>query len=202
VPRMSMPPPPPPFGSDQPQPGYGQPPAYGQQPGYGGAPAYPGGAYGGYQAGPSYAGFGSRLGALVIDGLIQGIFTIPVWIALKSVPTKIEGCTVNDEARLCEVPTGSGWAIIIAVGLAVGIAYLVWMCRMLGKGQTVGMKATSIRLADAQTGQPVGTGRAVGRYFASILSAIPCYLGYFWNLWDGKKQTWHDKLINAVVVKS
>ena len=27
-----------------------------------------------------------------------------------------------------------------------------------------------------------------------------CYLGYFWMLWDGEKQTWHDKLATTVVV--
>ena len=55
---------------------------------------------------------------------------------------------------------------------------------------------------DAATAQPIGAGRAIGRYFAMFLSAILCYLGYLWMLWDPQKQTWHDKIASSVVVKS
>ena len=48
----------------------------------------------------------------------------------------------------------------------------------------------------------VGPGRAIGRYFAKFLSGLVIGLGYFWMLWDPKKQTWHDKLVNTVVVKA
>jgi uncharacterized RDD family membrane protein YckC len=47
---------------------------------------------------------------------------------------------------------------------------------------------------------PIGLGRGIGRYFARILSALPLFLGYFWMIWDGEKQTWHDKLVGTVVV--
>ena len=47
----------------------------------------------------------------------------------------------------------------------------------------------------------VGTGRGVGRYFGRILSAFPLLLGYFWMLWDGRQQTWHDQLASTLVVK-
>lgn len=58
-------------------------------------------------------------------------------------------------------------------------------------------------LVDASTGQPgIGVGRGVGRYFARWLSSIPLGLGYFWMLWDGRKQTWHDKLVGSLVVKA
>ena len=55
-------------------------------------------------------------------------------------------------------------------------------------------------MIDYRTGGPLGFGRAVLRYFARILSALPCLLGYFWMLWDKERQTWHDKLISDVVV--
>jgi hypothetical protein len=37
--------------------------------------------------------------------------------------------------------------------------------------------------------------------FANIFSSAIFYLGYLWMLWDDKKQTWHDKVVNSVVVK-
>jgi uncharacterized RDD family membrane protein YckC len=39
------------------------------------------------------------------------------------------------------------------------------------------------------------------RYFASILSALILGLGYFWVVFDGRKQSWHDKFAGTVVVR-
>jgi uncharacterized RDD family membrane protein YckC len=37
----------------------------------------------------------------------------------------------------------------------------------------------------------------VGKFISSLI----LLLGYFWMLWDPKKQTWHDKIAKSVVVK-
>jgi hypothetical protein len=29
-----------------------------------------------------------------------------------------------------------------------------------------------------------------------------CLLGYLWALWDERKQTWHDKVVNSIVVRA
>ena len=67
-------------------------------------------------------------------------------------------------------------------------------------GQTVGKRALGVRVLDARTGTPIGVGRAIGRHFGKIISAIPCGLGYLWMLWDPNKQTWHDKMVGSYVV--
>ena len=54
---------------------------------------------------------------------------------------------------------------------------------------------------DRQPAQRHDRTLGIGRYFARWLSAIPLLLGYFWMLWDPKKQTWHDKLVSTIVVK-
>ena len=36
----------------------------------------------------------------------------------------------------------------------------------------------------------------------SNLSAPPCFLGLFWMLWDRRKQTWHDRAANSLVVRA
>jgi uncharacterized RDD family membrane protein YckC len=38
--------------------------------------------------------------------------------------------------------------------------------------------------------------------FASFISANVFYLGYLWMLWDDKKQTWQDKVVTSVVVRT
>ena len=73
---------------------------------------------------------------------------------------------------------------------------------MLGKGATWGRKATGYRVLDERTMQPIGTGRAVGRYFAVILSYLPCYLGLLWPLWDSENRTFHDMIVRTRAVRN
>ncbi|MGH9135815.1 MAG: RDD family protein [Acidimicrobiales bacterium] len=211
-PPRSYPPPPPGGEYPPPQPGYPQPgypqPGY-QQPGYQYQPHPPG--YGAPAA--QYASFGARLGALIIDGLITGAFAIPAVIALQAGPTVTEPCRVDEAGdidvfgegpnnAICEVPSGGTWAIFALLMVAAVVGALFYWAKLEGgRGQTVGKKAVGIATVDAQTGMPIGAGRAVGRYFARILSGGVCFLGYLWPLWDPQKQTWHDKLVNSVVVK-
>jgi uncharacterized RDD family membrane protein YckC len=119
------------------------------------------------------ANFGQRLVAMIIDIVIVGIPAGILEYALK----------------------GVGYALAIALG----IAYYAWL-EGSPSGQTVGKRVMNIRVYDLRVGGPIGTGRAIGRYFARIISAIPCLLGYFWMLWDKEKQCWHDKLVGSVVV--
>jgi uncharacterized RDD family membrane protein YckC len=47
---------------------------------------------------------------------------------------------------------------------------------------------------------PIGYPRAALRWLVSIPSALVIFVGYLWMLWDGEKQTWHDKAAGSVVV--
>jgi uncharacterized RDD family membrane protein YckC len=120
------------------------------------------------------AGFGQRLVAAIVDGILIGVVGLIVELAIRN-------------------------ALGTIIAYALGIGYYGWL-EGSTSGQTVGKKMMGIRVYDLRQGGPIGTGRAIGRYFARILSTIPCLLGYFWMLWDGEKQTWHDKLVGSVVV--
>ena len=120
------------------------------------------------------ASFGRRLVAAIIDGIIVGVVGAVVGLIAR-----------NELGGL--------------LSLALGVAYYGWL-EGSASGQTVGKRMLGIRVYDLRQGGPIGTSRAIGRYFARILSAIPCLLGYFWMLWDTEKQTWHDKLVGSVVV--
>jgi uncharacterized RDD family membrane protein YckC len=120
------------------------------------------------------ANFGQRLVAALIDGIIVGVVGFVVGIIVR-----------NGLSGL--------------LSLALGVAYYGWL-EGSPSGQTIGKRMLGIRVYDLRQGGPIGTGRAIGRYFAKILSAIPCLLGYFWMLWDPQKQTWHDKIVGSIVV--
>jgi uncharacterized RDD family membrane protein YckC len=128
----------------------------------------------GYSSGPSgpRASFGRRLVAILIDFILLGI---------------IDGILSAIDHPLSYV------------GILVGLAYFAYF-EGGPSGQTLGKRALGIRVYDFAHGGPIGYGRGVIRYLGRILSTIPCFLGYFWMLWDKEKQTWHDKLATTVVV--
>jgi uncharacterized RDD family membrane protein YckC len=208
-----FPPPPPPGGGFPPPP----PPGGGFPP-----PTAPGGSFqqpvGGYQApglggyAPSAggfsapkAGFGARLGAALIDGLITGAFSLPGYLYLVAGEKEIGDCPDSlstDPFAICEVPTSGTWTVAIILFVLGFIAGLVYWAKLDGNSATVGKKAVGIRVVDRTTGQPIGTGRGVGRFFARYLSGFLCGLGYLWMLWDDESQTWHDKIVSSVVVRN
>ena len=150
-----------------------------------------------------YAGWWRRVGAVVLDGLLSFVFVIPGIIALAVGPTEIDVCTIDGEFGLCEVPTGGTIAVAVLlyfIGLAI---FITLYCRRVGqKGQSWGMGAAGYKIVDERTGEVIGTGRAVGRYFARILSALPCYLGFLWPLWDAERRTFHDMIVRTRAVRS
>lgn len=188
------PPPPPPPPPSPPPPGPPPPPGGGFPPAYGAAP--------GYQRVRRYAGWWQRVGAVIIDGLISIPFFVPAIIALVVGPTEIEFCDFGDDPGLCEVPTSGTIAVAVLVYVVGVVVYAAIYCRRVGnRGQSWGMSAAGYRIVDARTGATIGTGRAVGRYFARILSALPCYLGYLWPLWDAENRTFHDMIVGTHAVR-
>jgi uncharacterized RDD family membrane protein YckC len=182
--------------------------------GYGWTPgaATPGsaGPYG-YAVGQGYgiprvlAGFWQRVGATIIDGLILGVpgaIVGGIFFALS--PTEQRPCSINGRRALCEGPTDAAIAVILLASVVIGVlSVILYYGQLEGKtGQTVGKRALGIKTVRTLTGEPPGVGRAIGRTFAHYLSALPCYLGYLWMLWDRDKQTWHDKISDTVVIKA
>ena len=151
-----------------------------------------------------YGSWIARVGATIVDGIVAALFTAPAYIALLAGPKEIDFCGSGfEDGSLCRVPTGTSWALFAGLGALGVIGFLVLYCRKVGTtGQSWGHKVAGLRVVDAQTGSTIGGGRALGRYFARILSALPCYLGFLWPLWDARKQTFHDKIVGTVVVKA
>jgi uncharacterized RDD family membrane protein YckC len=44
--------------------------------------------------------------------------------------------------------------------------------------------------------------QALVRYFGQLLSTVVFLLGYLWVIWDAKKQTWHDKMADTIVIST
>lgn len=203
---QQAPPPAPGYGYPQqpPAPGYGAPQGGGygipQQPGPYGSPAY---------VQQFYAGWGSRVVARIIDQFT--LFLIP-GILYGIGYGKLTADTVNGLNRSFDPnnpyattattsSSGAAWAFI-GLGALAGLIAMAFYTYLQGvKGQSLGQRAVNIRLVSESTGQPIGWGMAFVRQLCHFLDGL-CCIGYLWPLWDAKKQTFADKIMNTVVVKS
>jgi uncharacterized RDD family membrane protein YckC len=172
------PPPPPPGYAQQPG-GYGQPGPYGQPGAYGQPAGGYGAPQGGYtsQAG-NYSSWIYRVGAYLID-------IVPVWILIG----------IGVAAHNAGI-----YFVFLLAGIAV-TAYNRWY--QAGKtGQSWGKKVLNMSLIGEQTGQPIGPGRAFLRDICHIVDSVICYIGFLFPLWDSKRQTLADKIMQTVVIPS
>jgi uncharacterized RDD family membrane protein YckC len=118
------------------------------------------------------AGFWIRFAAAIVDGILLGI--------------------ANGVLQVVFGTTG------YALGLLLSLAYFTYFEGE--SGQTIGKRATGIRVVDIAGGGPIGYSRAFIRFIGRYISTLVILVGYLWMLWDPQKQTWHDKMANSVVV--
>ena len=176
---------------------YGQP-AYGAQPGYGqqqfGAMA---------QAPMPYAHWGKRVLAYLLDTLIMLPLIIIAAIAMGTSMSDLETSTdVYGNTTTTGSPSTGALALAMLCYLVVFVFSLWNLVFRQGKtGQSLGKKWTGITLLSEQTGQPLGAGMTFVRGLAHFLDSLPCNIGYLWPLWDTKRQTFADKIMNSVVVE-
>ncbi|MFI6870371.1 RDD family protein [Nocardia sp. NPDC050406] len=203
-------------GYGAPQPGYGAPqpayaapqPAYGApQPGYGAPqpgfpqPGAPGG-YSPYGHQPPFADWGSRAGAYIVDGLIFGLPAAVLYLIAGFAGTSEISCSSTTGRCTGGGMTGVG-VMFMLLAAVIGIAGGLFLIYKEGTtGQTPGKKMLNIRLVSATTGQPIGFGMAFVRKICHAADSFACYIGWFWPIWDEKRQTFADKIIGTYVVKS
>ena len=163
------------YGSAGPHQAAPPPPQYGQPYGYSGDLP---------QGMPPLADWSQRATAFILD---NGVAIAAGWIA---------GGNVNN-------------ATDVTFGL-LGLAGVVWAIvnavRAGREGQSYGKRVMGIRLARLADGQPIGGGLGFLRLFLNwifwVACGIPGVLNLLWPLWDGKNQTWSDKIAKSVVVKT
>jgi uncharacterized RDD family membrane protein YckC len=68
------------------------------------------------------------------------------------------------------------------------------------KQATLGKQALGIVVTDLANDR-ISFARATGRYFASFLSVLTLFIGYFMAAFTEKKQTLHDLIASTLVVK-
>jgi len=130
---------------------------------------------------PIYASFGRRLLASLLDGMIVAIPSF----ALSFVLTLL---------------LGEQEAITVLLQMSISIIYYVLLTGL--NGQTLGKMALGIKVVRVDNGNVPGIGKAILReILGKMINSFTFLIGYFWMLWDGKKQTIHDKIASTIVVR-
>jgi uncharacterized RDD family membrane protein YckC len=73
------------------------------------------------------------------------------------------------------------------------ICYVFYAGFWAGYGRTLGLQSWRLRI-ETVDGRKPGFGQASVRFFAAILSWLPAGLGFWWQLRDRDRLTWHDRL--------
>ena len=136
-----------------------------------------------------YAGFWIRLGASIADSVLIFLITAPLLWAVYGP----EYFAAGEDA-----PLFFGPAEILIEWVIPAVAVIAFWNY---KNATPGKMLIGTKIVDAKTGKPPTPAQCAGRYAAYFLSAIPLGLGFVWVAFDERKQGWHDKLANTVVVK-
>ena len=129
-----------------------------------------------------YAGFWRRCAASFLDSLIVTVFGLAVVLLALALGAKSE--------------TLLGWYSLVSWVFA-------WLYTSLFHSSnwqaTPGKRAMGVKVTTLD-GARIGFGRATGRFFASILSSLTLFIGYFMAGFTARKQALHDLIAGTLVV--
>jgi uncharacterized RDD family membrane protein YckC len=138
-----------------------------------------------------YAGFWLRFAALLIDGIIMLPLILPYFGAILFMDA-----VDNDTLKVI-----AGILVVLCWLLVFVGQWLYFAMLESGKSQaTVGKRLLGLQVTDRQ-GARIGFGRATGRYFAKLISALPFEIGFMMAGWTARKQALHDIIADTLVVR-
>ena len=135
-----------------------------------------------------YVGFWKRFLAALLDVFLILLITLPFLFLIYG------SDFVQDSA---EDASNSSFDILVNYILPAFVTILLWKYFQATPGKMV-FKAT---IVDKITGGKPSLGQLIIRYLGYIVSMGPIGFGFIWIAFDKKKQGFHDKLANTVVVQ-
>jgi uncharacterized RDD family membrane protein YckC len=88
---------------------------------------------------------------------------------------------------------------LIAGLIAVTLVVPGYWMSGAGRGSP-GKRALGIAVVGTD-GRPIGLARGVKRQFVLLLGSLVFYIGWLSALWNPKRQAWHDKSADSLVVR-
>jgi uncharacterized RDD family membrane protein YckC len=138
-----------------------------------------------------YAEFLPRVGAYLLDAIFMGV----IGMILQFGMMLMFGFAAGGDEAVISIGSLLGSLLSFVITLVYFVAY-----ETSAKQGTWGKQIVGIRVTDLQ-GRPITTGRAIGRFFAKIISGFTCGIGYLLPLFLDKKQTLHDLIAGCLALK-
>ena len=139
-----------------------------------------------------YGGFWIRFVAVFIDGILLWI----VNFAIQSI-TRTRISNPSDLSNLALIMSNIG----INFTISIGIQLLYESFFLVQYGATPGKMIFKLKVITPDGGG-ISWGRAVGRYFAKILSGITLMIGYIMAGFDAEKRALHDYIAGTRVIRN
>jgi uncharacterized RDD family membrane protein YckC len=142
---------------------------------------------------PTFASFGSRFAAKLVDTVIMYVVQLPLTMVLVlGVPRE----QLQAPGKL-PVTFSALVVVVYALSFAITAAYNIYF---IGRhGATPGKMALKIKVVSAEGGA-LSYRRAAARYFAEVLSGLTCFFGYIVAAFDKEGRTLHDHVASTRVV--
>ena len=142
-----------------------------------------------------YAGFWRRFLAFLLDFIVTSL----IGFAANSVMRVSAGLSTTP---VWDYPPGASFLYKILESLVGIVIYWVYFAALESSTQqaTLGKMAIGIRVTDIN-GRRISFGRATGRHFGKIVSAILLLVGFVMAAFTRRKQALHDLMAGTLVVK-
>lgn len=145
---------------------------------------------------PTYGSFWHRAAAKLIDQTVILGSANALMVQLFLWLTEMLNLNVGGDSPLSGYDVMSGF-FLTAFPFIIPIIYNVFFLSRYGA--TLGKMAFGLRVVTPMGG-PVSAWRALGRYFAEMISAMVFYVGYLVAAFDEERRTWHDQICGTRVI--
>jgi uncharacterized RDD family membrane protein YckC len=133
----------------------------------------------------AYGGFWARTGALLIDLLVTSLWALPFRAAW--------GAVAPDPAVLGSIRL-SGLVVLL-------VTWAYFVVATGTTGGTLGKHVVGLRVTGIGFGRPDWPTVLFREIVGRVLVAASLGVGYLWAAFDPRKQGWHDKVADTVVLK-
>jgi uncharacterized RDD family membrane protein YckC len=146
---------------------------------------------------------GSRFLALLIDWAIVFIPYLILYVIFAAAFVKSATSSYDPQTGTFSSTGRTGGGALLLLELIWIVAAFAYFGYFNGvKQQTIGKRVMKIKVVDANTGGPIGLGKALLRYLVLSITGAICTIGYWSPFFDSTKryQGWHDKAASSFVV--
>ena len=147
--------------------------------------------------GRRYSGFWRRCGAILIDGAVLFVITLPVKLLFGYGLFPKRPADHNYFGN----NASAGWAYLAYSTVSLVLTWIYFSASESSVRQaTLGKMAFGIIVTD-ENGSRISFGRATGRFFSKLVSWFTLGIGFMVAGWTSKKQALHDLMARTLVVQ-